>query len=315
MSLKQNILRIKIATVLMLFCAYVVAIPLLTFPQIFNHKSGTATIENIKLRLQDGDDPSKTLMSRIQTLTLTSKTQINNINISVTDNSTKLSTPTNKIQTQNYKGAYITFLTTPNNTDGFNPNSQYYPTYTFTSIIPADSSNPDSNNTYTTTCASAVLPATGPGPYELKGDFLYVSVALKVNDSDYFWRTTKIENKYPISATISFDLVNPPIPFKRQIIPIVGLAILTLISIVAFYKLRINIIESSYSYNSIFSVLGDSIQLATILYIFLSLIGFIGGLLILLKNIYVPSILIDITFVFIPISYIIGMYLFLNILL
>lgn len=313
MSLKQNILRIKIAIVLLLLCAYVVAIPLLTFPQIFNHKSGTATIQNIKLRLQDGDDPSKTLMTRIQNLTLTSKTQINNINISVTDNSKKLSTPTNTIQTQNYKGAYITFFNNPNNTTVFSTDTPNDANYTATAIIPADSSNPDSDNTYKTSCASAVLP--DKGPYELNGAFLYVSVVLKVNDTLYYSRLTPNATKYAISATISFDLVNPPIPFKRQIIPIVGLVILTLISIVAFYKLRINIIESSYSYNSIFSVLGDSIQLATILYIFLSLIGFVGGLLILLKNIYVPTVLIDITFVFIPISYIIGMYLFLNILL
>lgn len=313
MSLKQNILRIKIAIVLLLLCAYVVAIPLLTFPQIFNHKSGTATIQNIKLRLQDGDDPSKTLMTRIQNLTLTSKTQINNINISFTDNSKKLSTPTNTIQTQNYKGAYITFFNNPNNTTVFSTDTPNDANYTATAIIPADSSNPDSDNTYKTSCASAVLP--DKGPYELNGAFLYVSVVLKVNDTLYYSRLTPNATKYAISATISFDLVNPPIPFKRQIIPIVGLVILTLISIVAFYKLRINIIESSYSYNSIFSVLGDSIQLATILYIFLSLIGFVGGLLILLKNIYVPTVLIDITFVFIPISYIIGMYLFLNILL
>jgi len=313
MSLKQNILRIKIAIVLLLLCAYVVAIPLLTFPQIFNHKSGTATIQNIKLRLQDGDDPSKTLMTRIQNLTLTSKTQINNINISVTDNSKKLSTPTNTIQTQNYKGAYITFFNNPNNTTVFSTDTPNDANYTATAIIPADSSNPDSDNTYKTSCASAVLP--DKGPYELNGAFLYVSVVLKVNDTLYYSRLTPNATKYAISATISFDLVNPPIPFKRQIIPIVGLVILTLISIAAFYKLRINIIESSYSYNSIFSVLGDSIQLATILYIFLSLIGFVGGLLILLKNIYVPTVLIDITFVFIPISYIIGMYLFLNILL
>lgn len=317
-------IKIKIFFVVILYLAYLICIPKFTFPQIFNHKSGTSTIEHVRFQLKAGDNPNLVLSTRLENIKLQPSTMLDNIQISIKDLSNVLHvlSPSDTTPPQLYNGTFITFTNNQNLTP-FNINAINSETYTKTKLLQPDNLNAnttyaasDINKTtaipeYTTNCSYAFLES--PGPYTLTppNDTIYVSAVIQVNSNTYYQPTMpKLTTNYPIEATIDFDLVNPPIPLKTQIVPIIGLFVMSIISGISFYYLRKNVIESSYGYDSKFINIDTYFLIGTIAYIFFSAIGFFLAILILLKNIYIPSLAIDTVFVITPIHFFIGMYIF-----